>query len=254
MDLPYPAPGSCDTERWPISNKPHWAAPRNVSIWGKCEIQTQAVIRNQVHFCTPPPRPPAAPATHKGRHGLCTHPGKQTAALPGAQWLQGQVGCSHENPERKPSVKPDTIQGRRDSESLSVPKALRGGIFLSSCVQRQHDGGLDTHLGRPERRAGHPAGKTTWGPGPSRLGFPSGFPVDWHPGTDQATSLKTLLRPDRPPALLTAVASTGRRGGWVSITTGARRGSPHGPKLCRPLTPPGGPQGLLKVRLLKLRT
>ena len=68
-------------------------------------------------------------------HGLCAHPGKQTAALPGARWLQGQAGHSRENPERKPSVKPDTMQGRRDSESLSVLKALRGGIFLSTCVQ-----------------------------------------------------------------------------------------------------------------------
>lgn len=39
----------------------------------------------------------------------------------------------------------------------------------------------------------------------------------------------------------------------VSITTGARRGSPCGPKLCRPLTPPGAP-GLLTVRLPKSRT
>ena len=58
------------------------------------------------------------------------------------------------------------------------PESLRGGIFLSTCVQRQHDGGLDTYLGRPERRAGHLARKTTRGPGPSRLGSPSGFPAD----------------------------------------------------------------------------
>lgn len=115
------------------------------------------------------------------------------------------------------------------------------------------------------RQAGHIPGATRaqgWPPGQKdqsrswtvktqvSIGLSCG--LTW--GTDQATSLKTLLRQDRPPALLTAVASAGRRGGWVSITTGAQQGSSRGPELCRPPTPPGGPQGLLTVRLLKSRT
>lgn len=129
------------------------------------------MIRNWVRFATLPPRPPAATATHVGWHGMWAHPRKQTAALPGAQWLQGQAECSHENPETKPSVKPDTAQGHRNSKSLSSPKALWWGIFLSTCVQRRNNSSLDAYLRWQEHISSHLLGKTIQGHGHLRREF-----------------------------------------------------------------------------------
>lgn len=253
MDLPYPAPGSCDTEGWPISNKPHWAAPRNVSVWGKCEIQMQAVIRNRVHFCTAAPSP-LPPRRHTRADTVCActpgsrpqpslAPGDYRARLGAAARTQKESLLWNQTPckvaETARACRSRKPAGRNFPKHLCPAPARRRAGHIPGATRAQ---------GRPPGQKDHSRSWTV----KTRVSIRLSCGLTW--GTDEATSLKTLLQQDRPPALLTAVASAGRRGGWVSITTGAQQGSSHRPELCRPPTPPGGSQGLLTVRLLKSRT
>lgn len=116
------------------------------------------------------PRPPAASDT------VCRIPREADRSPPWRPVITGPGWAQPREPRKKAFC--ETRHRARSQRQPVGPESPSGRNFPKHLCPVQHDGGLDTYLGRLERRAGHPAGKTTRGPGPSRLGSPPGFPVD----------------------------------------------------------------------------
>lgn len=206
----------------------------------------QAVIRESVHFCTAPPGPLPPRRHHEEPARSVRAPGSRPQPSLAPVITGARLSAAAE-PRRKPFVKqtPHAKSWRRQEGTVG-PESLRGGIFLSTCVQRQHEGRLDTYLGRPEHRSWPPGQKDQSSPGPSgaEVSARAFLRTDMgHP--DQAASLRTLLRQNRTPCCCGRGlhGEGGEEAGSASPQVPSRA-APAG-ELCRPPTPPGGSQELL---------
>ena len=187
-----------------------------------------------MHFCTPPPGslPPRTRSVRTPREADRSPPWRPVITGPG--WAQPREPRKQAFCETR-----HRARSQRQREPVG-PESPSGGIFLSTCVQPITAAGW-THTWadwnaepatRPEDHLRSWTVKTQVSAGLS-CGLTSGH----RPSNQSENSLETRQSPGLAHGR--GLGRADRR--LVSITTGARRGSPCGPKLCRPLTPPGPP-------------